>query len=104
MRRTSSFGSDTVVDSDWVDKYLLAGPDDHVCLTFDQPVTRAALRDLVTERSKELAGAGLSTGGSVSLQLPPSLAYVVNLLAAWRLGAQVPCWTTASRRSRPNAR
>ncbi len=89
MRRTSSFGSDTVVDSDWVDKYLLAGPDDHVCLTFDQPVTRAALRDLVTERSKELAGAGLSTGGSVSLQLPPSLAYVVNLLAAWRLGAQV---------------
>ena len=90
MRRNSSFGSDTVVDSGWVDEYLLAGPgDDHVCLSFDRPVTRADLREMVAERSKELAGAGLSAGGTVSLQLPPSLAYVINLLAAWRLGAQV---------------
>jgi acyl-coenzyme A synthetase/AMP-(fatty) acid ligase len=87
--RNSSFSGDTAVDSDWVDKYLLAGPDDHVCLWFDQPVTRAALRELVAERCKELAGAGLSAGGSVSLQLPPGLTYVVNVLAAWRLGAQV---------------
>ncbi len=89
MRQNSSIGSDAVVDSDWVDKYLLAGPDDHVCLSFDRPVTRAGLREMVAERSKELAGAGLSSGGTVSLQLPPSLAYVTNLLAAWRLGAQV---------------
>jgi acyl-coenzyme A synthetase/AMP-(fatty) acid ligase len=76
-------------DQDWVDTHLLAGPGDRVCLWFDQPVTRAALRDLVAERCKDLADAGLSTGGSVSLQLPPGLTYVVNLLAAWRLGAQV---------------
>jgi 3-hydroxy-4-methylanthranilate adenylyltransferase len=74
---------------DWVDNRLLAGPGDRVCLWFDQPVTRAALRELVAERCQELAGAGLSAGGSVSLQLPPSLEYVVSLLAAWRLGAQV---------------
>jgi acyl-coenzyme A synthetase/AMP-(fatty) acid ligase len=87
--RDSTFSSDTVVDSDWVGKYLLAGADDHVCLWFDQPITRAALRELVADRSKELAGAGLSAGGSVSVQLPPGLTYVVNVLAAWRLGAQV---------------
>lgn len=89
MRQNSAFNGDTVVDSDWVDKYLLAGPDDHVCLWFDRPITCSALRELVAERSKELAGAGLSVGGTVSLQLPPGLTYVVNLLAAWRLGAQV---------------
>lgn len=89
MRQDSEFGGATVVDSDWVDKYLLAGPDRDVCLRFDQPVTRGALRELVAQRCKELAGAGLSAGGTVSLQLPPGLTYVVNLLAAWRLGAQV---------------
>ncbi len=89
MWQDSAFSPDIAVDSDWVDTYLLAGPDDHVCLWFDRPVTRAALRELVMERSKELAGAGLSAGGTVSLQLPPGLTYVVNVLAAWRLGAQV---------------
>ena len=89
MRRDSTFSDVAAVDSDWVSEHLLAGPGDRVCLWFDQPVTRAALRDLVAERCEELAGAGLSAGGSVSLKLPPSLTYVVNLLAAWRLGAQV---------------
>lgn len=89
MRQDSTFNGDITVDSDWVDNSLLDGPGDRVCLWFDQPVTRADLRDLVTERCKELAGAGLSAGGSVSLQLPPGLTYVVNLLASWRLGAQV---------------
>src|SRR5450755_222444 len=94
MLRDSTFSCDAAVDdaavgSGWVDEHLLAGPGDRVCLWFDQPVTRAALRELVAERCKELAEAGLSAGGSVSLQLPPGLTYVVNLLAAWRLGAQV---------------
>lgn len=89
MRQDSAFSGDAAVDVDWVDGHLLAGPGDRVCLWFDRPVTRAALRNLVAERCKELAGAGLSAGGSVSLQLPPGLPYVVNLLAAWRLGAQV---------------
>lgn len=89
MRQDSALSGDVAVDSDWVDRHMLAGPGDRVCLLFDQPVTRAALRDLVAERCQELAEAGLSAGGSVSLQLPPGLTYVVNLLAAWRLGAQV---------------
>jgi 3-hydroxy-4-methylanthranilate adenylyltransferase len=89
MQRGSNQGHDAVADLDWIDKYLLAGPDDRVCLCFGEPVTRAALRELVLEQCTELAGAGLSAGGTVSVQLPPSLAYVVNVLAAWRLGAQV---------------
>ena len=32
--------------------------------------------------------AGLAEGGCVALRLPPSLAYVANLLAVWRIGAQ----------------
>jgi acyl-coenzyme A synthetase/AMP-(fatty) acid ligase len=74
---------------DWVGKHLLAGADERECLRFDRPVTRAELRELVADRCEELAGAGLSAGTTVSLQLPPGLTYVVNLLAAWRLGAQV---------------
>lgn len=74
---------------DWVDEVLLAGPDHGVCLSFGTPVTRAALRDEVSRREAVLIGLGLRRGGSVTLQLPPSLAYVANLLAAWRIGAQV---------------
>jgi acyl-coenzyme A synthetase/AMP-(fatty) acid ligase len=89
VRNNPPLSGDALVDSDWVGQQLLAGPDDRVCLCFDQPVTRAALRELVADRSKQLASAGLSAGGSVTLQLPPGLTYVINLLAAWQLGAQV---------------
>ncbi|HEX4059836.1 MAG TPA: class I adenylate-forming enzyme family protein [Streptosporangiaceae bacterium] len=89
VQQNSAFSGVATADSGWVDGELLAGPGDRICLSFGQPVTRAALRELVEERCKELAGAGLSAGGSVSLQLPPGVAYVINLLAAWRLGAQV---------------
>ncbi|MGA8115769.1 MAG: class I adenylate-forming enzyme family protein [Actinocatenispora sp.] len=75
--------------TEWVDEYLLAGPDDHVCLHLAEPVTRAALRELVDARCAELSAAGLIRGGAVSLRLPPSLTYIVNLLACWRIGAQV---------------
>jgi acyl-coenzyme A synthetase/AMP-(fatty) acid ligase len=77
------------VDGAWIDDFLLAGPDRDVCLWFDRPVSRGELRDAVAARAAELVAAGLRPGGAVSLRLPPSLGYVVNLLASWRIGAQV---------------
>jgi acyl-coenzyme A synthetase/AMP-(fatty) acid ligase len=74
---------------EWVDAALLAGDDGDVCLSMGDAVDRAELRRLVSERQQELAGAGVGAGGTVALRLPPSLAYVSSLLAAWRLGAQV---------------
>jgi acyl-coenzyme A synthetase/AMP-(fatty) acid ligase len=73
----------------WVNDVLLAGPDHEVCLVFERPVDRATLRELVAEQWKALVAAGLRAGGAVALRLPPSLAYVATLLAAWRIGAQV---------------
>ncbi|GAA2996743.1 hypothetical protein GCM10020229_06570 [Kitasatospora albolonga] len=73
----------------WVDHFLLAGPGQEVCLRFERPVTRSALRSLVDARRASLAAAGLTDGGTVALRLPPSLGYVAALLAAWQLGAQV---------------
>ncbi|MGA8112441.1 MAG: class I adenylate-forming enzyme family protein [Actinocatenispora sp.] len=73
----------------WVDEHLLSGPDDQVCLDLDGPVDRATLRAAVHERSAAFTDHGLVPGGTVALHLPPSLAYIVNLLAAWRCGAQV---------------
>jgi acyl-coenzyme A synthetase/AMP-(fatty) acid ligase len=76
-------------DGSWVDDYLLAGRDREVCLRLDEPITRGELATRVRARAGELAEAGLRPGGAISLRLPPSLVYVVNLLAAWRVGAQV---------------
>ncbi|GAA4681556.1 acyl--CoA ligase [Phytohabitans rumicis] len=53
------------------------------------PVDRARLRAEVLARQERLADAGLRPGGTVALRLPPSLSYIANLLAAWRIGAQV---------------
>ncbi len=89
MRQNSMSETGTTVGPEWVDKHLLAGPDDGVCLWFDRPVTRGALRALVEDHTTRLAEAGLGAGGTVSLRLPPGLSYVAHLLAAWRLGAQV---------------
>ncbi|PPK68357.1 long-chain fatty acid--CoA ligase [Actinokineospora auranticolor] len=77
------------ISREWVDDLLLAGSSDTVCLRFDEPVDRAALRAVVAVREAELRAAGLVAGGTVALRLPPSLAYVGYLLAAWRIGAQV---------------
>jgi acyl-coenzyme A synthetase/AMP-(fatty) acid ligase len=74
---------------EWVDTALLAGDDAEVCLDLGRPVTRQELRRLVGTHQDLLAGAGLEAGGTATLALPPSLAYVATLLAAWRLGAQV---------------
>ncbi|HEX5405119.1 MAG TPA: class I adenylate-forming enzyme family protein [Pseudonocardiaceae bacterium] len=74
---------------DWVGEVLLRGDDDEICLWFDRPVSRAALRAMVADHERDFTAAGLLPGGTIALRLPPSLTYVAMLLAAWRLGAQV---------------
>ena len=76
------------LEPEWVDEVLLAGAAREVCLHLGEPVSRAELRRLVAERHRVLADAGLRRGGSVALCLAPSLAFITNLLASWRVGAQ----------------
>ncbi|OON27562.1 MULTISPECIES: class I adenylate-forming enzyme family protein [unclassified Micromonospora] len=83
-----SAAESTVDHPTWVDDLLLAGPSAEVCLRLPDPVDRGTLRRLVAEAQARLTGAGLRPGGAAALRLPPSLAYVVNLLATWRTGAQ----------------
>jgi 3-hydroxy-4-methylanthranilate adenylyltransferase len=78
-----------VASPEWVDEILLRGADDDVCLYSDRPVARSTLRQMVVAHQSLLVAAGLRAGGSLALRLPPSLAYVANLLAGWRIGAQV---------------
>lgn len=73
----------------WVDRELLAGDPDDICLYIGGPVTRGDLSSLIAEHERQLVAAGLREGGTVALRLPPSLSYVASLLAAWRVGAQV---------------
>jgi 3-hydroxy-4-methylanthranilate adenylyltransferase len=81
--------SSVLSGDDWVDEYLLGGGDDAVYAVFDEPITRRALREQVSARTVELRAAGLRPGAAISLRLPPGPAFAVNLLAAWRTGAQV---------------
>src|SRR5579859_5661257 len=74
---------------EWVRDALLAGKPDDVCLWMGGPVTRAELSALADARQHALTAAGLRPGGTVTLQLPPSLEYIATLLAAWQAGAQV---------------
>ncbi|WP_229820103.1 class I adenylate-forming enzyme family protein [Streptomyces abikoensis] len=74
--------------ADWVDETLLSGSSDDVCLVLDHEIDRATLRRAVRDCEALLTQAGLKAGGTAALQLPPSLAYVVHLLAVWRLGVQ----------------
>ena len=83
------------LDPSWVDQVLLADaagrPGDAPALVLDAPVTRAQLRELVEQKQAVLAAAGIGRAGpgdSVALCLAPSLAFVANLLACWRLGAR----------------
>jgi len=80
--------SSWATDAGWVDEVLLAGPDDQVCFRVPEPIDRAGLRRMVADRRERLSAAGLRPGGAAALRLPPSLAYVANLLAVWQLGAQ----------------
>lgn len=81
--------SEPVADPEWVDQVLLSGADNAICLRLDSPIDRATLRQMVAERQSRLSEAGLGRGGALALRLPPSLAFVTNLLAGWRIGAQV---------------
>ncbi|MGB2567231.1 class I adenylate-forming enzyme family protein [Micromonospora citrea] len=78
----------TAQDQSWVDDVLLAGSAADICLRLPEEVDRGTLRRLVADAQTRLAAAGLRPGGAAALRLPPSLAYVVNLLATWRSGAQ----------------
>lgn len=82
-------GFELVTNPEWVDEILLRGADDDICLYSDGPIDRGALRRMVVERQARLAAEGLRAGGSLALRLPPSPAYIANLLAGWRIGAQV---------------
>ncbi|MCF3172081.1 acyl--CoA ligase [Streptomyces sioyaensis] len=75
--------------TDWVDDVLLHGPAHDICLVLDAETDRQTLRAAVRDRQKSLEREGLRPGGTLALQLPPSLEYVALLLAGWRLGAQV---------------
>jgi 3-hydroxy-4-methylanthranilate adenylyltransferase len=74
---------------EWAGTALLAGDPDEVCLWMGGPVERRQLDRQVAAQREELATAGLRPAGTVALHLPPSLAFVTSLLAAWSLGAQV---------------
>ena len=76
------------LEPEWVDEVLLAGAANDVCLHLGAPVSRGELGRLVAERHRALADAGLRRGGSLALRLPPSLAFITNLLACWQIGAQ----------------
>lgn len=97
MRETNQAGTrprgpvaaDDILDPGWVDEVLLAGDPHQVCLDLGGPVRRDALRDLVRQREAALRCAGLTGADTVALVLPPSIAYVANLLAGWRIGARV---------------
>jgi 3-hydroxy-4-methylanthranilate adenylyltransferase len=84
----ASGGAYPLLEPEWVDEVLLAGAPGDVCLYLDDPISRAELRQLVAERQRALTDAGLGRGGSVALCLAPSLAFIANLLASWRIGAQ----------------
>ncbi|MEU7933701.1 class I adenylate-forming enzyme family protein [Micromonospora echinofusca] len=81
-------GNPAATDPLWVDEILLQGRSTDICLRLPEPVDRGTLRRLVAGAQARLAAAGLRPGGAAALRLPPSLAYVVNLLAIWRSGAQ----------------
>ncbi|MGC4782701.1 class I adenylate-forming enzyme family protein [Micromonospora zamorensis] len=71
-----------------MDEVLFAGRPTDICLRLPESIDRATLHRLITAAQDRLVVAGLRPGGAAALRLPPSLAYVVNLLATWRAGAQ----------------
>ncbi len=71
-----------------MDDILFTGHSGDICLRLPEPIDKGTLHRLVSEAQTRLAEAGLRPGGAAALRLPPSLAYVVNLLATWRSGAQ----------------
>jgi 3-hydroxy-4-methylanthranilate adenylyltransferase len=80
---------DTLTPGEWVRDELLAGKLDDPCIRMGDRLNRGELSRMVHERERILKSNGLRPGGTLTLQLPPSLEYIATLLAAWRIGAQV---------------
>jgi 3-hydroxy-4-methylanthranilate adenylyltransferase len=80
---------DLLPPGEWVQKELLAGDLDNRCIHIGDAITRAELNHLVDTQQRLLESNGLRPGGTLTIQLPPSLEYIVTLLAGWRVGAQV---------------
>jgi 3-hydroxy-4-methylanthranilate adenylyltransferase len=77
-------------DGIWVDEMLLHAENDTApALHCGVRLDRAALRGMVDTHERRLTKAGLRSGGTVALRLPPSVALIASLLAAWRIDAQV---------------
>ena len=75
---------------EWVDEELLAGDQEEPCLSMGgAAVSRGELTRLARAQQRLLEQTGLRPGGTVALQLPPSVEYIATLLGAWRAGAQV---------------
>jgi 3-hydroxy-4-methylanthranilate adenylyltransferase len=73
-----------------VDDVLLAGDPGEPCLSMGKrAVSRGELIRLAETQQRLLEEAGLRPGGTVTVQLPPSVEYIATLLGAWRAGAQV---------------
>jgi 3-hydroxy-4-methylanthranilate adenylyltransferase len=81
--------TDSLPPGEWVDEELLAGDPDDRCIWMGGRVTRGELTSLVQTQQRLLESGGLRSGGTLTLQLPPSVEYIATLLAAWRIGAQV---------------
>ena len=88
--RAAQESARTFPSGEWVHEELLAGDPGEPCLLMgaSSPLTRAELARRVDEQQHLLEANGLRPGGTVALQLPPSVEYVATLLAAWRAGAQ----------------
>jgi acyl-coenzyme A synthetase/AMP-(fatty) acid ligase len=80
---------DSLPPGEWVQKELLAGDPDNRCIRIGDAVTRGELNRLVDRQQRLLESNGLQPGGTLTIQLPPSLEYIATLLAGWRVGAQV---------------
>src|SRR5262249_2450549 len=84
---------------DWVDQFLLDGPSDEIILRFERPVDRDALRRLVADHHRQLADAGLASGGHGARRRPPSPTW----RCCWPAGGSAPrsaCSTTGSASTR----
>jgi acyl-coenzyme A synthetase/AMP-(fatty) acid ligase len=80
---------DLFSSGEWVQKELLAGEPGNRCVHIGDTVTRGELNNLVDRQQRLLESRGLQPGGTLTIQLPPSLEYIATLLAGWRVGAQV---------------
>ncbi|MET7900590.1 class I adenylate-forming enzyme family protein [Streptomyces sp. NPDC005355] len=77
------------MNGNWVDTWFLKGPGPRKALTLGATFTTTQLREHIEFQQQRLTEAGLLPRGTAALRLPPSLASITTLLAAWRIGAQV---------------